>query len=90
MAESPAQVNRTEAPVAEFRRSRPELVGPDVPESPYPIFLSGAVQRGFGRGGKELGVPTGKATSRSDHDGTEIYRSPCKIQQIYQTNLWHR
>lgn len=42
-----------------FRKSRPEIVGPEVPELPFPIILSGAVQRGFGRGGKELGCPTG-------------------------------
>ena len=40
-------------------RVRPMIVGPDAPESPYPIALTGAVQRGFGRGGKDLGCPTG-------------------------------
>jgi hypothetical protein len=51
-----------------FRKSRPELVGPDIVEPPFPIFLSGAVQRGFGRGGKDLGCPTGEfgRLSRSD------------------------
>ncbi|KAF7355107.1 Flavokinase domain-containing protein [Mycena sanguinolenta] len=43
----------------EFRTSRPQIVGPDSPESPFPILLSGPVQKGFGRGGKELGCPTG-------------------------------
>lgn len=38
---------------------RPMIVGPDSPESPYPIALTGAVQKGFGRGGKDLGCPTG-------------------------------
>ena len=38
---------------------RPMMVGPDAPESPYPIALTGAVQKGFGRGGKDLGCPTG-------------------------------
>ncbi|KAK0191237.1 riboflavin kinase [Armillaria mellea] len=41
-----------------FRDSRPLVVGPDHPESPFPILLSGAVQRGFGRGGKDLNCPT--------------------------------
>lgn len=41
------------------RASRPEIVGPEVPQKPFPILLSGAVQRGFGRGGKDLGCPTG-------------------------------
>jgi len=49
------------APVAtDFsRKSRPNIVGPDSPEPPFPIALSGPVQRGFGRGGKDLGCPTG-------------------------------
>ncbi len=44
------------------RKQRPEIVGPDVPEKPFPILLEGAVQRGFGRGGKDLGCPTGSFT----------------------------
>lgn len=43
------------------RLARPQIVGPDAPEHPFPIILSGAVQRGFGRGGKDLGCPTGKS-----------------------------
>ena len=39
--------------------SRPEIVGPESPEAPYPIRLGGVVQKGFGRGGKDLGCPTG-------------------------------
>lgn len=43
-----------------FRQSRPDIVGPDTVEPPFPIFLTGAVQKGFGRGGKDLGIPTGE------------------------------
>lgn len=50
----PAQL-RTE----EFRVGRPGVVGPETPEAPFPILLVGKVQRGFGRGGKDLGCPTG-------------------------------
>lgn len=39
---------------------RPLVVGPDVPVSPYPVLLEGTVQRGFGRGSKDLNCPTGK------------------------------
>ncbi|PPQ69387.1 hypothetical protein CVT24_001656 [Panaeolus cyanescens] len=48
------------APVKQdnVRNLRPQIVGPDVPESPYPIALLGPVQKGFGRGGKDLGCPT--------------------------------
>lgn len=47
------------APVKDTQSSRPEIVGPDLPESPFPIALVGPVQKGFGRGGKDLGCPTG-------------------------------
>ena len=46
-----------------FRRTRPDIAGPDVPEPPFPIILSGKVQHGFGRGGKDLGCPTGEPSS---------------------------
>ncbi|PSS03450.1 riboflavin kinase [Coniella lustricola] len=39
--------------------TRPMLVGPDAgPESPYPLQMEGKVIKGFGRGSKELGIPT--------------------------------
>jgi riboflavin kinase len=50
----PVPVSKSDA-----RAHRPLIVGPDSPEPPFPIVLSGAVQRGFGRGGKDLGCPTG-------------------------------
>ncbi|KAJ7276163.1 riboflavin kinase [Mycena haematopus] len=58
---------RPEAPrqTTEFRTSRPQVVGPDTPDSPFPIFLSGPVQKGFGRGGKELGCPTANLPDES-------------------------
>ncbi|GAA6064582.1 hypothetical protein JCM10212_006466 [Sporobolomyces blumeae] len=38
---------------------RPEIAGPDSgPLAPYPIYLTGWVSRGFGRGSKDLGCPT--------------------------------
>jgi hypothetical protein len=45
-----------------YRKERPSIVGPDTPEAPFPIQLAGDVQRGFGRGGKDLGCPTGMYT----------------------------
>jgi riboflavin kinase len=51
----PAAAFRTD----ELRSGRPQIVGPDTPEFPFPIALAGQVQRGFGRGGKDLGCPTG-------------------------------
>lgn len=55
-AERPAAPFRTET----FRKSRPTIAGPDEPEAPFPIKLAGPVQHGFGRGGKDLGCPTGQ------------------------------
>ncbi|KAL8279154.1 hypothetical protein RQP46_008410 [Phenoliferia psychrophenolica] len=37
---------------------RPLVAGPPEPEAPYPIYLEGWVERGFGRGSKDLGCPT--------------------------------
>lgn len=48
-----------EVSTVSFREERPQIVGPDEPEAPFPILLAGPVQRGFGRGGKDLGCPTG-------------------------------
>ncbi|KAG6062877.1 riboflavin kinase [Claviceps aff. humidiphila group G2b] len=39
--------------------TRPSIVGPDSgPESPFPYKMEGKVIAGFGRGSKELGIPT--------------------------------
>jgi hypothetical protein len=40
------------------RASRPMIVGPSSPEPPYPLRMVGQVTKGFGRGSKELGIPT--------------------------------
>ncbi|KID92924.1 Riboflavin kinase [Metarhizium guizhouense ARSEF 977] len=38
---------------------RPSIVGPDSgPSAPYPYKMEGKVISGFGRGSKELGIPT--------------------------------
>jgi riboflavin kinase len=59
-SERPSASFRTE----EFRAVRPQIVGPEMPEPPFPILLSGPVQRGKGRGGKDLGCPTGSHIRR--------------------------
>ncbi|CAK7262810.1 riboflavin kinase [Sporothrix epigloea] len=39
--------------------SRPSIVGPDAgPEQPFPVMMEGPVISGFGRGSRELGIPT--------------------------------
>ncbi|CAA21430.1 Riboflavin kinase [Schizosaccharomyces pombe] len=41
-----------------LEEKRPEIVGPEKVQSPYPIRFEGKVVHGFGRGSKELGIPT--------------------------------
>ncbi|ORX61605.1 riboflavin kinase [Hesseltinella vesiculosa] len=41
-----------------LNKDRPLIVGPETPVSPYPFSISGTVVKGFGRGSKELGIPT--------------------------------
>ena len=45
---------------AEINPDRPLLVGPESPESPFPFGMKGTVVKGYGRGSKQLGIPTGK------------------------------
>ncbi|KAH8601213.1 hypothetical protein B0O99DRAFT_681245 [Bisporella sp. PMI_857] len=41
------------------REPRPSIIGPDSGfEAPYPLRMNGQVVSGFGRGSKELGIPT--------------------------------
>ncbi|KAE8232700.1 hypothetical protein CF326_g2266 [Tilletia indica] len=73
------------------RENRPSVCGPDEgPESPYPLYLEGTIQRGFGRGGKELGCPTANLPSnvfldaqtgqtRAGLDSTGVYFGYAKV-----------
>jgi len=70
MQHTAAEVAASSSPKAPFaaisrRLRRPQVVGPDVPEPPFPIVLCGLVQHGFGRGGKELGCPTANLPDES-------------------------
>ncbi|PVI05554.1 riboflavin kinase [Periconia macrospinosa] len=38
--------------------TRDPIAGPPTPEPPYPLKLRGPVIKGFGRGSRELGIPT--------------------------------
>ncbi len=41
-------------------RSPDTALGPPSPgPAPFPLYLSGRVVKGFGRGSKDLGIPTG-------------------------------
>ncbi|GJJ69599.1 riboflavin kinase [Entomortierella parvispora] len=48
----------TSAAVASSTSTRAKIAGGPVPESPFPIKMSGTVIKGFGRGSKDLGIPT--------------------------------
>ncbi|KAI8078141.1 uncharacterized protein B0P05DRAFT_579444 [Gilbertella persicaria] len=37
---------------------RPLLVGSEIPKPPFPFALQGTVVKGYGRGSKQLGIPT--------------------------------
>lgn len=56
------------------KKSRPQMVGADSPQSPYPVYMKGPVQKGFGRGSKDLGCPTGKNVSNTSCDPTESHQ----------------
>ncbi|THH17606.1 hypothetical protein EW146_g3234 [Bondarzewia mesenterica] len=82
LPERPDAPLRTES----FRKARPAIVGPESPEPPFPIHLSGAVQRGFGRGGKDLGCPTanlpdGSVTSMSSVCKTGVYYGYAQVSR---------
>lgn len=63
--ETPPQASFGPSPTSsELRQNRPLVIGSDAPERPYPIYLHGEVERGFGRGGKDLGCPTANLPAR--------------------------
>ncbi|PWN41469.1 riboflavin kinase [Ceraceosorus guamensis] len=69
----------TPAAYAEARRTRPSVIGDDAGLSheqgkTYPIYLRGDVQKGFGRGGKELGCATANLPS-------SVFDPPSKLTE---------
>jgi len=54
------------------RAQRPAIVGSDSPEAPYPVYLKGPIQRGFGRGSKDLGCPTANLPDQAIAPYTKI------------------
>lgn len=53
--------------MSEINPDRPLLVGPEAPIAPFPYKVTGTVVKGYGRGSRELGIPTGKL--RQENDG---------------------
>ncbi|KAI4129859.1 MAG: hypothetical protein LQ338_002042, partial [Usnochroma carphineum] len=56
-------------------RPRSPLAGPPTPSPPFPIPLSGPIIKGFGRGSRDLGIPTANiplaGLSVGGHEGLE-------------------
>ncbi|TKY88663.1 hypothetical protein EX895_002294 [Sporisorium graminicola] len=70
--------NSTEAQTIKSPTSpsrRPEVCGPHAPERPYPIYLRGLVEKGFGRGSKDLGCPTANLPSKVVGPGSSLTRT---------------
>jgi len=61
---------------------RPSIVGPESPCPPYPIYLKGPVIKGFGRGSKELGIPTANLSDEHVQDFTDngIYYGYAQVE----------
>ncbi|KAF2825248.1 riboflavin kinase [Ophiobolus disseminans] len=65
--------------------ARDPIAGPDTPQSPFPLKLQGPVIKGFGRGSKELGIPTaniplsGLSIGGNDALSSGIYYGWCTL-----------
>lgn len=66
--------------------NRPLIVDPDDgPTAPFPICLAGEVIKGFGRGSKELGIPTANVAESAipkllEHAESGIYYGWSRIE----------
>lgn len=57
--------------------ARASIAGPaDSIPAPFPIYLQGWVEAGFGRGSSEIGCPTGTFSSRP------VQKSRSKLQKL--------
>ncbi|SAM01591.1 hypothetical protein [Absidia glauca] len=52
---------------------RPLLVGPEAPIAPFPYKITGTVVKGYGRGSRELGIPTGMSEVHVIHEFPEDF-----------------
>lgn len=53
-------LNKMNINTIDINPDRPLLVGPEQPTQPFPFALQGTVVKGYGRGSKQLGIPTGQ------------------------------
>jgi riboflavin kinase len=70
---------------AERPENRPKVVDPeDGPREPFPICIQGEVVKGFGRGSKELGIPTANLSENAipqllEHAQSGIYYGLARV-----------
>jgi riboflavin kinase len=68
--------------MSEINPDRPLLVGPEAPIAPFPYKITGTVVKGYGRGSRELGIPTGMCVKETDslcsgtHSWTFVWEKP--------------
>ncbi|KAF8639658.1 hypothetical protein AX17_000923 [Amanita inopinata Kibby_2008] len=77
-------------PVAPFQTAgfRAAIAGPEKPEPPFPISLVGRVQKGFGRGGKELAnLPDESITTLGSKAKTGVYYGYAQVVPLGDTAL---
>ena len=80
------------------RLQRPSTVGPDVgPPKPFPICFEGKVIKGFGRGSKDLGIPTANVEEDAiqdllAHADSGVYLGYARVVQPHTSdeddNVW--
>ncbi|CAO3623141.1 unnamed protein product [Cunninghamella echinulata] len=76
--------------MSQINPNRPLLVGPEKPTSPYPYSIVGSVVRGYGRGSKELGIPTANLSEEAIQKFpaecvTGVYYGYCQIGSVGST-----
>ncbi|EPX73580.1 riboflavin kinase Fmn1 [Schizosaccharomyces octosporus yFS286] len=70
----------------DIKSPRPKIVGSDKVEAPYPIRFEGKVVHGFGRGSKDLGIPTANVSEDSiqellKHKDSGVYYGFAMVSQ---------
>ncbi|KAJ3049550.1 hypothetical protein HK097_009467 [Rhizophlyctis rosea] len=55
---TPQEIDEAVSRLAELVKEARAVAGEEVPKAPFPIRLNGVVSKGFGRGSRELGIPT--------------------------------
>ncbi|KAI8100198.1 uncharacterized protein BX664DRAFT_323118 [Halteromyces radiatus] len=65
--------------MSQINPDRPLLVGPEVPIAPFPYKIIGTVVKGYGRGSRELGIPTANLSDNT----LEMFPPECHTGVYY-------